>query len=149
MTPEQFAAEMQRFLQHGIAIVGGCCGSTPEHLRALAQVVHALPEWEESSLLPQEPDDYACTLEKEVFFLSDDLDLSEPVECSYGMVDDLIDWEDEDEINTFLLEVNSIDDAKLLIEAAPMLKLPVCCPYRRYRSARLYPAKLPGPYAGG
>lgn len=126
MTPTQFATEMQRFLQSGIAVVGGCCGSTPEHLRALAKAMSALPAWEESALLPQEPDDFACTLEKEVFFLGDDVSLSEPIECSYGMVDDLIDLEDEDEINTFLLEVNSSDDARLLIESAPMLRLPIC-----------------------
>jgi 5-methyltetrahydrofolate--homocysteine methyltransferase len=39
-TPEQFAAAAAGLLQEGVAIVGGCCGTTPAHIRALATVVH-------------------------------------------------------------------------------------------------------------
>ena len=39
-TPEQFAAAAAGLLQDGVAIVGGCCGTTPAHIRSLATVVH-------------------------------------------------------------------------------------------------------------
>lgn len=36
-TPEKLAAHLTRFMEEGwVNIVGGCCGTTPEHIRALA-----------------------------------------------------------------------------------------------------------------
>ncbi len=36
MTPEDFARHMQQFVSNdGVSIVGGCCGTTPEHIRQL------------------------------------------------------------------------------------------------------------------
>ncbi len=38
-TPHSFAAHFDRFLDHGwLNIIGGCCGTTPEHIRVLAQM---------------------------------------------------------------------------------------------------------------
>jgi 5-methyltetrahydrofolate--homocysteine methyltransferase len=36
VTPEEFAAACRRILDAGIHILGGCCGSTPDHIRAVA-----------------------------------------------------------------------------------------------------------------
>ena len=36
MGPEEFAAGMERLIEEGASIVGGCCGTGPEHKRALA-----------------------------------------------------------------------------------------------------------------
>jgi len=39
-TPESMAGTLERFVDHGwINLVGGCCGTTPPHIRALAQMV--------------------------------------------------------------------------------------------------------------
>ena len=39
-SPEAMAAEIGRFARDGLVnIVGGCCGSTPEHIRAIAEAV--------------------------------------------------------------------------------------------------------------
>jgi len=39
-TPETFSATIERFVDHGwINLVGGCCGTTAPHIRALAQMV--------------------------------------------------------------------------------------------------------------
>ena len=39
-TPEKMALQIKRFADEGIVnIVGGCCGSTPDHIRAIAEVV--------------------------------------------------------------------------------------------------------------
>ena len=40
-TPETMAARAPELLDAGVAIVGGCCGTTPQHTRALRQVVDA------------------------------------------------------------------------------------------------------------
>lgn len=39
MEPEVFAREMEVLLEQGVSIVGGCCGTTPEHIRMLAAMV--------------------------------------------------------------------------------------------------------------
>jgi 5-methyltetrahydrofolate--homocysteine methyltransferase len=36
-TPESMAEYAARFAQMGVKIVGGCCGTTPEHIRAMAR----------------------------------------------------------------------------------------------------------------
>ncbi|MDR1463714.1 MAG: homocysteine S-methyltransferase family protein [Oscillospiraceae bacterium] len=37
LSPEAFAAQAEELLEMGAAILGGCCGSTPEHIAALAR----------------------------------------------------------------------------------------------------------------
>ena len=39
VTPEEFAQWGRIFLEDGAAILGGCCGTSPEHIRALRRVV--------------------------------------------------------------------------------------------------------------
>lgn len=39
MAPEIFAGEMQAVLSAGATVVGGCCGTTPAHLRALSNIL--------------------------------------------------------------------------------------------------------------
>ncbi len=40
LTPEDLARHQRRFVDEmGVGIVGGCCGTTPEHIRALADAV--------------------------------------------------------------------------------------------------------------
>ena len=41
-TPEEFASLMANVVKnHGVSIVGGCCGTTPAHIRAIVDVVRA------------------------------------------------------------------------------------------------------------
>ncbi len=43
-TPERMAADLREFAGNGwLNIVGGCCGSTPEHIAAIAEAVRDLP----------------------------------------------------------------------------------------------------------
>ena len=43
LTPAELAAHHRRFVtEYGISIVGGCCGTTPDHLRAVADAVAGL-----------------------------------------------------------------------------------------------------------
>jgi len=42
-TPESMAAQIKEFAESGfVNIVGGCCGTTPEHIRAIVDAVHGL-----------------------------------------------------------------------------------------------------------
>jgi 5-methyltetrahydrofolate--homocysteine methyltransferase len=53
LTPAQLADHHARFItEYGISVVGGCCGTTPEHLRAVVEACAELtpaarhPDWE-------------------------------------------------------------------------------------------------------
>ncbi len=40
-TPESLAAHLERFVANGwLNLVGGCCGTTPDHIRAIAAMTH-------------------------------------------------------------------------------------------------------------
>ena len=40
-SPEYMASYARRFVQRGVRLVGGCCGTTPEHIRQIRQAVNA------------------------------------------------------------------------------------------------------------
>ncbi len=40
MDPEAFAADLRKFVeQYGVSLVGGCCGTSPDHIRALKKAL--------------------------------------------------------------------------------------------------------------
>ena len=41
-SPEYLASYARRFIQRGVRLVGGCCGTTPEHIRQIRQAVQSL-----------------------------------------------------------------------------------------------------------
>ncbi len=41
-TPEYFAESAQRLREQGVRLIGGCCGTTPEHIHAIAQALRGL-----------------------------------------------------------------------------------------------------------
>ena len=42
-TPTDFASEMQKIAEAGACILGGCCGTTPEYIKALREATEAAP----------------------------------------------------------------------------------------------------------
>lgn len=44
MSPVVFASHIESFVKEfGVAFVGGCCGTTPQHIAALAEVIRGIP----------------------------------------------------------------------------------------------------------
>lgn len=41
-TPEYMAEYSKRFFEKGARIIGGCCGTTPEHIREIARAIHSM-----------------------------------------------------------------------------------------------------------
>ena len=44
--PEEFAAVMKKIAEDGISVMGGCCGTTPAHIRALVEACRTVPPME-------------------------------------------------------------------------------------------------------
>ena len=40
--PAEMAGYARRFIEHGAAVVGGCCGSSPEHIAAIASAARSI-----------------------------------------------------------------------------------------------------------
>jgi homocysteine S-methyltransferase len=53
--PAYFAAEVPRFLNAGARIVGGCCGTTPEHIRHMRQALDIYDARKRSAKATAEP----------------------------------------------------------------------------------------------
>jgi len=52
-TPESMAKDLREFAERGwVNVVGGCCGTTPAHIRAIAAAVRGLPPRELPSVEP-------------------------------------------------------------------------------------------------
>ena len=41
LTPEKMAERLPELLEAGVSMVGGCCGTTPEHIAAMRPIVDA------------------------------------------------------------------------------------------------------------
>ncbi|KAF1722624.1 homocysteine S-methyltransferase family protein [Pseudoxanthomonas wuyuanensis] len=53
-TPEEMAATLKEFAQSGLLnLVGGCCGTTPAHIKAIAEAVRGIPPRELPRALDQ------------------------------------------------------------------------------------------------
>lgn len=120
LTPQELAEAAVPYLKAGVRILGAGAGAKAEHLTALAETAkkYGPPE------LPEEPDCDAAAIEREAFFLGDDIVLSEPIPCTSALEDDLIGLDDE-QVTAALVEVAEMDDAVQLGNAGGMTRLPI------------------------
>lgn len=62
-TPEYLETYAKRFIRSGVKIIGGCCGTTPAHIRALHHTVRALsPSRVEIEIKETKPEEAAVTV---------------------------------------------------------------------------------------
>ncbi len=55
-SPEYMASYARRFILHNVRIVGGCCGTTPEHIRQIKTAVRAMaPAAPPAAMAPRPP----------------------------------------------------------------------------------------------
>lgn len=118
LPPEDFARHMNALLDAGAVIVGGCCGTTPDHIAALRRVLDNHP-----TVALREIDSNACAVESEAFFLSDNLEPTELLACDSSLADTLI--EAEETANVALLVLSLPGDVDNLLEFGGMSRLPI------------------------
>ena len=74
--PEYFARHIRRYVEAGAVLVGGCCGTTPEHIRAASEVVAGLAPADRSrpaAAAPPAPEPSPATAEAADGGLADQL----------------------------------------------------------------------------
>ena len=120
--PEEFAALVPEMLKAGVALFGGCCGTTEEHIAALkaalkdAEYVRPAPEC--LGLLP-------AATEKEAFFLPADATHGAVLTADGDLEDKLSDAMD-DEWPMVALKLASWADVDALADYQYMLRKPLC-----------------------
>ncbi|MDO4739346.1 MAG: homocysteine S-methyltransferase family protein [Eubacteriales bacterium] len=100
--PERFVQEMRPILEAGAAAVGGCCGTTPEHIRLLALAAKEYPAAQPIA----EEKTYVCSSRKYAE-LGDALENKELVDD----IDDLYDIEDDTLLAVIDLRESDAEDA--------------------------------------
>ncbi len=63
MGPERFAQGMERFLELGVTVLGGCCGTTPDYIRALVAQTSGKSPAKREDVPPAAVCSYAKTVE--------------------------------------------------------------------------------------
>ena len=125
LSPDEFASGIRGLLLAGASIVGGCHGTGPAYVAELKKKVERFaPLYKGAAVDYEDADNYAAAIETEAFFLGDDIVFSDPIPCSIGLGDDLIDLDDE-QVNAALVELHSMDDVMLLTEHSTMTRLPI------------------------
>ncbi len=124
--PEPMAQRMQDILAAGADGIGGCCGTTPAHIAAMAHLIEGMPAPAHPAVAPQ--------LTTKRSFLPLDQALSRPftIRCAagsdlYDLLDEAMEAQDE-EAACLLLELGDMppeEIASLLAEGQDMFKLPL------------------------
>lgn len=111
------AEKMRPLIKAGASVL---CGETPELIRAMKGAAEEYAPAKPSG----KTDCYAAAIEREAFFLGEDLLFSPPLRCSSELGEELIDLDDE-EVSVALVEVHSLDDALILGKNSSMTRLPI------------------------
>lgn len=53
MGAEEFSEEVLRLVKEGVGIVGGCCGSTPEHIKCTARIIEKYMKENPDAVMPE------------------------------------------------------------------------------------------------
>ena len=109
---------LEKLSESGASVFLNTCGTLSE------ESAKAIMSFKSRFDPDTEKDSYAAAVESEVFFLPENIELSEPIECDYGMSDDMIDMDDEN-INSICINLNSSDDVSVLAVNSNMSRLPI------------------------
>lgn len=121
LSPEEFAAQCVKLYDAGARILGGCCGTTPQHITALHR---ALDDCEKKDVIPCDQKILVAD-ERRVHILDSDTPLlGDPIDCSEDIMDDFMDF-DEDVGDVILVKVNSMEDGDILAENAAFASFPI------------------------
>ncbi len=116
MSPEELASYAESFAVAGVRAFGGCCGTTPSHIKALSAAVEKL------SFDYENPTCEEMLATERVTLPVSEITLSEEIACSEFLLDDLMDCVDM----CPLVRISSDADVACLEENQHAAALPIC-----------------------
>ncbi len=126
ISPVMLAKACEKLMDAGASIVGGCCGTTPEHIRAIAEMTKTYEKKPLPKLTTEQENDIWLTNERSLFALDEErIEFTAPLNCGYDMSDDFLTAEN-DSYDVMLIRVETPDDALDFAHNAPFAALPVC-----------------------
>lgn len=132
LSPDDFVAYYEDFIDAGVGYFGGCCGSTKEHVAALAK---RAKEGKERFVKPvnKYKDMLNLASEKKAFILPRDIKVDTVLDCDDSFEDSLAElmakdeWKVSDGFDKVLgIRLSSEESTDYLADAGYMLDAPVC-----------------------
>ena len=121
-TPEALAAWVPELLNAGVAVFGGCCGTTAAHIAALRDAL------EGAVITPPDPahtDKLVAATERDVFLLPADVGRDGAIRLDGNAEEALTDAAESGEA-VIAIRIDSREDAQRLAEWQHMVTKPVC-----------------------
>lgn len=126
LSPEEMAQQMKQVLDAGASYIGGCCGTTPEHIREMKKMLNSYQPAAPKPDLDDQLGDIILADTRQLYNLyCENIEFSEPLTCSVDMTDELLELEEEN-YDVILVNIDSVDDARDFAQNAHIAKLPVC-----------------------
>ena len=125
LSPEDFVCHTVEFLKNGVGILGGCCGTTPEHMKYLKQELDQYTELYHPNKYQELDNELIAATEKECFFIDAAVDIAEELQATSDLMENLLDAE-EDTSCVLKIRVDTEEELEYFNEAQYMMKLPVC-----------------------
>ncbi|MBR3844411.1 MAG: homocysteine S-methyltransferase family protein [Clostridia bacterium] len=118
LPPEEFGKAAAALANSGAAILGGCCGTTPAHIAALAENLKNYKPLPSAGVQGEFLAD-----ERRIFPIPQTI-VSETFACDEELMDNVMDAEED--TNLLILTLNDPQDAQHLTDALPFCSLPLC-----------------------
>lgn len=120
--PERFTELIPEFLETGVAVFGGCCGTTAEHIAALKA---ALCNAEIKAPAPQHCDLLPSATEKLTAYLPVDARCGSVIAVTSELEDELSDAMDSDDLMV-AVRIETWEDVELFADCQYMISKPLC-----------------------
>ncbi|WP_077532842.1 homocysteine S-methyltransferase family protein [Massiliimalia massiliensis] len=127
ISPEEMAEQMKVLIQTGASLVGGCCGTTPEHLKRIGELLHICPPaviFDADRAIEKEDELILADSKEHYHLYCDQIECSEPLYCSPDMCDDFLRLEEE-RIDVIVVEIETVEEARDFSQNAHFSTLPV------------------------
>ena len=119
MTPVQLASSIPDFIRSGAALVGGCCGTTPEHISAIRSALDGFEAISPSPLVTA-----TCSSEFGVAEITDSTRI-EPLDMDDDILSGAMAAEDEG-VEVLEVRLRDENDVDGIIENQYAIRLPLC-----------------------
>lgn len=124
-TPEELASFVPDLAAAGARIFGGCCGAGADHIAALKQAVDRA-DFSAFPAVEHDPDVIPCASETEARFITPDVDVGEPIECTSDLMEDILEAEENCPQGALKIGIWEEDDLLLFAENQYVIKDALC-----------------------